>query len=1638
MKSLIRKSACYLLSAALLASAVPSVPVLGQKTKEAQETAVFGRDPVFSGAARIQWKLGEPFDPNSPLTRVFADDLEDGDLTGRKEVLGNDVNTQEEGVYKIAYTVTDSDYHTAAAVTEVEVGSFETAVYQRTLYTVGKNQALLDVDYLRGYYHDRQNLGIFMPADSSLRIRILNAEEFQEDLSLQMYNNDSETEQEFLIPGNGEWIDVTNGTDSVPFIHTPKAAGTCPVVEYQFEGAKELTYYRYGDDEQKFWETWDENQDAYAVIEGSAATFLVPYTDRHKIINYDKVSRVSDRFQSLDEMLDWYQDFVDQYDEFSGLDYHALNPADQNIRSRFFIKANKHGVGQAYYTTDHSAFNGDTLQDGGQGYFCRYWLALHEFAHGYEGSIRDHELSLVETTNNILAHYFQQTYLTPDDHGWLGNRTNIERRAAQVRENTDSFNEITAGRKDYDVSLYMFVNVLDKIGPRESMGALHRNFRRYRQEHGKDQGASDVIIESFGDTSGYNLIPYFETYHIQPNTMLKSRIYQEDYEIPYYLRELVETEQEAEGIKEDLQLRGIYDLVTPQDLGDTGYRSDVTIHFNIDDLDQIKGRRLTVKDGSKVVKSVEIQGEMVALGELPIGAYELELPNTLSGNYRYDHDFLLAAKGRITKEITYEAVTANLLADETEVRFVGLNGIYASLSGRQSEEEMNLKIEAMEPHSYFPEEEYAKLTVLDETGRSLYEKAFIGNEMQTAQTVPIAMKEGYKIQIYYAEAWRLRFYNRFFDQTDTDLTPSADRITTEYVMTPYGLMKSGWTKEEQEARFLAQVEEALEKLKSNLTENALSNKNWNFTEKLLVKSAVNLLEEEQKQEILEQNRELFWGSAPEARLLKKSLPVGRTLNLEEILEIADAEDGNLYGLALTGHEIPLDAEGKLSEEGIYPIHYEVTDKDGNRLEGTIRFTVSPYVEREEALIPSDQLYATAESQEEGYEADLAVDGSEQTCWQTQAAGSRDWWADLANHRRDSIVIDLGTSRDIGRLDYIPNGSDAMGQIKKYKLYYSTKAAGNGFKPIPEGEGIFTDIRERKSVNFGTVHARRLKVQALETTDGRISASEFYVYEVKEQPKTACTCVIEKLQIQDLEVTIPFDQEQAEARPEALAVLGGNCKVPGHSQEPVTFAYEIIKDENRIGSTENGKIMVNGTGTLELSVTASANGKSVSGNTQVQAVKLYSEPISSDKLKGFADSEQGVGADGFGRDAVDGNEATYWHSNYSTDSRKPDISGNVRNGFTIDLGGLADVHKLEYVPRQDSKNGRILGYRLYYSKTEDQEDFAEIPGGYGAWENNKEKKQALFEPVTARRIRILALSTEANTEGQRNKFITAAEFYPYQLLKANANEYEGDCTCTIDSLLFFDDTVTIPHQASKIRIPLKALADLGGDCFVEGHGRDAVVYEFTEMEDPDYIGFIENEDTLVLKGPGVIKIRAAASIPGTLAKAEKTAVITVRKEKAPSANCTCSIRNLAFADRNMEMSERETIKEIRLKASSRLSGDCREQGHQEGAVTYHYEIAEDEKGIGIIAGDRLFVLEPGTIRVKVAASVEGTRAEGVAATANINVSRTQADPPTPPVPVYTLSFDPCGGVVSQAVKSIQRGSAYGQMPIPSKPGYQFKG
>jgi len=114
-----------------------------------------------------------------------------------------------------------------------------------------------------------------------------------------------------------------------------------------------------------------------------------------------------------------------------------------------------------------------------------------------------------------------------------------------------------------------------------------------------------------------------------------------------------------------------------------------------------------------------------------------------------------------------------------------------------------------------------------------------------------------------------------------------------------------------------------------------------------------------------------------------------------------------------------------------------------------------------------------------------------------------------------------------------------------------------------------------------------------------------------------------------------------------------------------------------------------------------------------------------------DSEETTGEDGKGANAVDGDPATFWHTQWE------DASPSHPHEIIIELSRIARIKGFTYLPRQDeSPNGTIKDYEFYVS--DDGKEFGQAVKK-GTFEEGSEKKTVTFEPKSCRFIKLKALS-----------------------------------------------------------------------------------------------------------------------------------------------------------------------------------------------------------------------------------------------------------------------------------------------------------
>lgn len=701
----------------------------------------------------------------------------------------------------------------------------------------------------RGNWHDREDLGIYMKAGASFDIRIKNTNEFKKNVVLDVYNDDSQTEKRIELKPDGNFTKVTADVDSVPFVRTVYGTKVGAILEIKDKtNTSKLIKYSYGENEENFLNTWKNSDDKFAVVEGDSVTMLVP---RKNINSLSSKNAGPYGFKTIDEMLKYYDDFTAQYDKFLGLEYNASDPLNNNVKTKYFIKADKHGAGAAYYNGNHTAQNGDNIS----GYLSRGWLNLHEFGHGYQGTIAHQELSLGEVTNNVLGYYFQQTFLQPNDAGWMGEKINIEKQMKNRRDSVSNFNQLNEREK-----LYMLVNLLDKLGPEKTWAQMNIDYRKMRSE-GKNISTSDLFAIEFSK-SGYNVIPYLNANKIFVSSSVASEIYAKDLPIIGYLRDFVASDEKSNSIRSDLGLASNYDLVSSDELAKFNLSGNVKITFDIDNFDEIKNKEVSIMNGGEAVRSFTINSKTINLSGLPVGVYSIKIP---LADDAYDHDFetiTISENSTTNKTIKYTKISESPFATADQISLRGLGDAeFAKVKFENGK--VCLVANAVQPHSYFSDE-YANVRFYKKDGTKFYEKSFVGNKNIGAINDCFDFEIGDRVSIKHREASsRLVFINTLLNKNDDTLKTDNKTDFSDYEITKKGLKKVGISSEGFYENYKKKLDEYIQDVRSSIPKEYLSDTSKYFKERNNIKAAISELNESDKEKYLDANKDLIGEVNPE-------------------------------------------------------------------------------------------------------------------------------------------------------------------------------------------------------------------------------------------------------------------------------------------------------------------------------------------------------------------------------------------------------------------------------------------------------------------------------------------------------------------------------------------------------------------------------------------------------------------------------------------------------------------------------------------------------------------------------------------------------------------------------------------------------
>lgn len=613
-------------------------------------------------------------------------------------------------------------------------------VKQKELYTLEDPTWFRKTGFSKGLGHDKQDLGIILPANVQLTIRQVNPN-FKGNLTVRLLNdnNQHETSKTF----NQTSITISTSYSSVPFVDTVYSGSEKPKIEYRVTGSMQtLPIYKRGQNQQSFFNEWDKTAAPFALVIDDSFQLLVPQKDKAYMKNMKD-------FSSIDKLILYYREIFQYYNKLAGISFNTNVQTDKNVPNKYFIKADKSGPGGGYYGGNHTAETSDSVASF---WLSKGWGALHEIGHGYQD-----DFTRGEVWNNIYAHSLQKK--DPDvnifTNGWLydyGRKDTVDYNVNKLwHQDKATFN--TWGLRE---QLYGYILMKDKAGD-DSFAHFNQEYRKLANTpnfNTSDYKQFDLVSKAYGEISKLDFTPVIESFGGDMTSWQKEENRYKGYKPVAPLNEVVPTSQVSQ-MQQLLKLETPLSLVTTDDLAATGLKGNATLNLKIDDFNQIKNQTLYIMNGDKEVKKVVITNPTLSLGQLPIGIYTIYNTNSSNKSYTLANHYLKVKESNNNVTLNYKLRTKSTLVNQ-EIDFLGISdNLFATAAVDLENQKLNVKVLNKTPHDYFPNEQYVKIEILDQNNNVTYTKSITGTNAvleNSSQT----LKEGYKIRLHHREPSRLK------------------------------------------------------------------------------------------------------------------------------------------------------------------------------------------------------------------------------------------------------------------------------------------------------------------------------------------------------------------------------------------------------------------------------------------------------------------------------------------------------------------------------------------------------------------------------------------------------------------------------------------------------------------------------------------------------------------------------------------------------------------------------------------------------------------------------------------------------------------------------------------------------------------
>ena len=669
-------------------------------------------------------------------------------------------------------------------------------IKQREIFSIKEATWIHNSGMSKGKNHDRQDLGFILPKETVLKVRQANPN-YSEELKVRLLGDDREEDK--VISVGTSWKEIKGNVPLVPFVETPYGTEGA-ILEYSVESENEqkiLPVYTEKTNSNLFFSLWDKENSEYALIKGKDFQLFLPAKDKELVRNLKD-------FDSIDELIAYYNDLFAYYNQIAGFD--GSSPTNENGMNRYFLRADKNGVGGAYYG---SLWTANSKSSTDMWLKKISWGTLHEIGHGYQAGFDGQGMYTGEVSNNLFAaqYEYEKYGKEADTIGWLfdyGKKESVEKNLyTKLVKNNGTYDTVDLREK-----LILLTMLKQKAG-NEAFTKMYQGYRELANLPNfkkSDYELPDLYNQYYSEHSHLDFSPVFKRWDLNFKNNQEEINRLKNYEAIVSLADVVPESQLKNArnlLDDDLLITSNFEMVVNEEIAALGLFGNLTLNLKKSEgLADILESKVHLKNGEQIIDEGTIKGDTITFTNVPNGIYTVEFLNPAIIS---DQHYVYVKEAENPADIFLSPIENTKLSNQ-KINFLGYSDTqFGEFETKLSENKGLLTLSKTYAHSYYEGKTYVEVKVTNKAGEVTFEKTIQGTDIEVGtDTVPLNV--GDKLEIFHAE-------------TKSRLTSSESIIDSTkkrnvWVVTELGL-KNEQLQNDPEKDLRMKIDDGIIDLKSN-------------------------------------------------------------------------------------------------------------------------------------------------------------------------------------------------------------------------------------------------------------------------------------------------------------------------------------------------------------------------------------------------------------------------------------------------------------------------------------------------------------------------------------------------------------------------------------------------------------------------------------------------------------------------------------------------------------------------------------------------------------------------------------------------------------------------------------------------------